>query len=64
MARQGFFPYYFAAARTHVIQMSCTRLGPLKDALPTELQRRGYNIYNITKSNNRIFIIQILKELF
>ena len=22
---------------------SCTRLGPLKDALPTELQRRGEN---------------------
>ena len=27
--------------QTHVSQLSCNRLGPLKDALPTELQCRG-----------------------
>ena len=30
-----------AGIRTHVRQQSCTRQGPLKDTLPTELQCRG-----------------------
>ena len=28
-------------ASVYKLEMSCTRLGPLKDALPTELQRQG-----------------------
>ena len=42
----NFFPttlYRGAGIQTHVKSASsCTRLGPLKDALPNELQRRGY----------------------
>ena len=40
MTRLGFFPTTLnrsAGIRTHISQKSCTRLGPLKDALPTEL---------------------------
>ena len=44
MARLGFFSYLLCRGkfRTHVSQ-SCTRLGPLKGALPTELPRHGAN---------------------
>ena len=49
MARQEFIRYNFVATtlyrgagiQTYVCQYSCTRLGPLNDALPTELQRHG-----------------------
>ena len=42
--RLGFFSYLLCRGkfRTHVSQ-SCTRLGPLKGALPTELPRHGAN---------------------
>ena len=61
MALPGFFPLpsYIGAwsekwddmslvIQTHVSQLqSCTRLGPLKEALPTELQRCGKASLNI-----------------
>ena len=46
MALLGFLLSTLARHYLNPRQKSCTRLGPLKDAIPTELQRRGKRTCN------------------